>query len=303
MSDLATAVRELRPSLHRCCARLMGSVIEGEDVVQDTLAKALVAAPALDASGLKRWLFRVAHNRALDLLRARNIRLATSLEDIDDPEDPAAVDPATSVIQQEAVLTAVSRFSELPLVQRAVVILKDVLDESLAEIADLLELSVDGVKGHLARGRAGLKSINATSKTAAVSRPASADVARYVEMFNRRDWDGLRALLADDVRLKQSDYAVRTVDADLFFTFYAERPPQRVAAAWLETREVIAVHDGATNRPSHFMWLEWRDGRISFIRDYRYVPYVVMEAELITSSPSAERSFQDSGCGADRTRS
>lgn len=280
MSEFASAIQDLRPTLHRYCARLMGSVIDGEDVVQDVLAKALVAAPALEAAALKRWLFRVAHNRALDLLRARNLRLADSIDDHDDLVDPSAADPAEALMRTEAVRTAVSRFGELPLTQRAVVILKDVLDESLDGIADLLGLSVDGVKGHLARGRAGLKAINART-AAATTRPASDDVARYVEMFNRRDWDGLRAVLAGDVRLKQSDYPVRSEDADLFFTFYAKSPPRRVAAAWLDGREVIAVYDTPTAEPSHFMWLEWRDGQITYIRDYRYVPYVVTEAELI----------------------
>jgi len=280
MSEFAAAIQDLRPALHRYCARLMGSVIDGEDVVQDVLAKALVAAPALEAAALKRWLFRVAHNRALDLLRARNLRVADSIDDHHDLVDPSATDPTETMMRTEAVRTAVSRFGELPLTQRAVVILKDVLDESLGGIADLLGLSVDGVKGHLARGRAGLKAINARTGPAA-TRTASDDVARYVEMFNRRDWDGLRALLAGDVRLKQSDYAVRSEDANLFFTFYAKSPPRRVAAAWLDGREVIAVYDTPTAEPSHFMWLEWRDAQISFIRDYRYVPYVVTEAELV----------------------
>jgi RNA polymerase sigma-70 factor (ECF subfamily) len=280
MSEFASAIQDLRPTLHRYCARLMGSVIDGEDVVQDVLAKALVAAPALEAAALKPWLFRVAHNRALDLLRARNVRAADSIDDHDDLVDLSATDPAEAMMRTEAVRTAVSRFSELPLTQRAVVILKDVLDESLAEIADLLGLSVDGVKGHLARGRAALKAINTRTEPAA-ARSSSDDVARYVEMFNRRDWNGLRALLAADVRLKQSDYPVRTEDANLFFTFYAKSPPRRVAAAWLDGREVIAVYDTSAEEPSHFMWLEWRDGQISFIRDYRYVPYVVTEAELI----------------------
>ena len=54
-----------------------------------------------------------------------------------------------------------------------------------------------------------------------------------------------------------------------------------LAPAWLEGREVIAVfEDRADPKPSYMMWLEWRDGRISFIRDYRYARYVVADAEL-----------------------
>ena len=74
-AQLLALAGELRPELHRYCARLMGSVIEGEDVVQDTFARAFVALDELQkAPTLRAWLFRIAHNRALDLLRSRAIR-------------------------------------------------------------------------------------------------------------------------------------------------------------------------------------------------------------------------------------
>jgi RNA polymerase sigma factor (sigma-70 family) len=70
-------VEKLRPELHRYCARLMGSVIDGEDVVQDTFVRAFLALDELEESApMRAWLFRIAHNRALDLLRNRSIRLA-----------------------------------------------------------------------------------------------------------------------------------------------------------------------------------------------------------------------------------
>jgi RNA polymerase sigma-70 factor (ECF subfamily) len=186
-------------------------------------------------------------------------------------------------MRQEAVRTAVSRFAELPTVQRSVVILKDVLDMSLSEIAALLDLTVDAVKGHLARGRSRLREINAQARPLDDVRPASAEVMRYVALFNKQDWDGLRALLADDVKLNQSTYPPRAGRADVgrFFTIYAKFEGLWLAPAWLEGREVIAVfEDRADPKPSYVMWLEWRDGRISFIRDYRYASYVVADAEL-----------------------
>ena len=65
-AQLVALAAELRPELHRYCARLMGSVIEGEDVVQDTLVRALGALPSLDeATPLRPWLFRIAHNLSL----------------------------------------------------------------------------------------------------------------------------------------------------------------------------------------------------------------------------------------------
>jgi len=278
---------EVRPELHRYCARLMGSVIDGEDVVQDTLLRALVALQDLEETPpLRPWLFRVAHNRALDLLRSRAVRNAEPIDAASDVADPASPDPTEMLVRQEAVKTAVSRFAELPILQRSVVILKDVLDDSLTEISALLDLTVDAVKGHLARGRARLREINAHADPLADARTPSAAVARYVALFNQRDWDSLRALLADDVKLSQSSHSLRVGRADvgLFFTIYASYAKSDdvwLAPAWLEGREVIAVfEDRADPKPSYMMWLEWRDGRISFIRDYRYVRYVVADAEL-----------------------
>jgi RNA polymerase sigma-70 factor (ECF subfamily) len=282
---------ELRPELHRYCARLMGSVIEGEDVVQDTLVRALAAMPSLDrATPLRSWLFRIAHNRALDLLRGRVLRQTDSMESAADVADPAHPDPVEMLMRQQAVKTAVSRFAELPILQRSVVILKDVLDESLREIAALLDLTVDAVKGHLARGRARLREINATAVALPAAPTASAAVLRYVALFNQRDWDGLRALLADDVKLNQSSYPVRTGKADvgMFFTIYARSDAVWLAPAWLEGREVIAVFDDrADTKPSYVMWLEWRDDRVSYIHDYRHVRYVAADAELTIAADAA----------------
>jgi RNA polymerase sigma factor (sigma-70 family) len=275
----------LRPELHRYCARLMGSVIDGEDVVQDTFTRAFAALDDLEEDApMRAWLFRIAHNRALDLLRGRAVRMTEPIDAAAEVVDQASPDPVEMLMRQEAVRTAVSRFAELPTLQRSVVILKDVLDEQLSEIAALLDLTVDAVKGHLARGRARLREINAQAATLAEARPASAAVTRYVALFNQRDWEGLRALLADDVKLVQSTYPLRAGAADvgMFFGIYSRSAPVRLAPAWLDGREVIAVYeDPQAAKPSYLMWLEWRDGRIGFIRDYKYVRYVIDDAELV----------------------
>ncbi len=94
-SELLALAGELRPELHRYCARLMGSVIDGEDVVQDTLARAFVALDGLsEVPPLRAWLFRIAHNRALDLLRSRAIRTAEPIEAAHNVADQATPDPA-----------------------------------------------------------------------------------------------------------------------------------------------------------------------------------------------------------------
>ena len=287
-AELLALAGELRPELHRYCARLMGSVIDGEDVVQDTLSRALVALRDLEnpeeTPSLRPWLFRIAHNRALDLLRSRTVRKAEPIEAAADIADPANPDPVEVLMRREAVNTAVSRFAELPTMQRSVVILKDVLDEPLKEIAALLDITVDAVKAHLARGRARLREINAQAGPPAQARPVSPAVAHYVALFNQQNWDALRALLADDVKLQQSTYASRAGAAEVgrFFTFYAGYDGVWLAPAWLDGREVIAVFaDRNDDKPIYVIWLEWRDGHISFIHDTRYARYVIADAELV----------------------
>jgi RNA polymerase sigma factor (sigma-70 family) len=274
-AGLLAEASALRPELHRYCARLMGSTFEGEDVVQDTLVRALAALQDVaEPPALRPWLFRIAHNRALDLLRGRTVRAAEPIDAAADVADAASPDPVEMLMRQEAVRTAVSRFAELPVPQRSVVILKDVLDQSLIEIGALQGLTVDAVKGHLARGRARLREINAQAAPPAEARPVSTAVARYVALFNQRNWEGLRALLADDVRLIQSSHPPRAGAADVgsFFTIYARIDGVWLAPAWLEGRQVIAVFEGRSDpRPSYLMWLQWRDGRI----------YVLADAELV----------------------
>jgi RNA polymerase sigma factor (sigma-70 family) len=268
----------------------MGSVIDGEDVVQDTLLRALVALQDLEElPPLRPWLFRVAHNRALDLLRGRRVQKTEPLDAAAEVADPDHPDPLEKLMRQEAVATAVSRFADLPVLQRSVVVLKDVLDESLTDIATLLGLSIDAVKAHLARGRARLRDINAQAGPHADVRPPSAAVSRYVTLFNQQDWGTLRTLLTEDVKLSQSTHSLRVGRAEvgMFFTIYAQSPEVWLAPAWLDGQEVIAVFENrADARPSYMMWLEWADGRIKFIRDYRYVRYVIAEVELVLARDS-----------------
>ena len=242
-------------------------------------------------------------NRALDLLRSRAIHASEPVEAAHGVADPESPDPVEVLMRREAVETAVSRFMELPTVQRSVLILKDMLDQSLEEIAAMLDLTVNAVKAHLARGRARLKAINAQMPAQPAPRAPSPAVARYVALFNRHDWDGLRAMLADDVRLIQSSYPLRAgaSDVGMFFGIYARSAPVRLAPAWLDGREVIAVYeDPQAAKPSYMMWLEWTDGRISFIRDYRYVRYVIDDAELVLAPdtvPPSEGTAQETAHG------
>jgi RNA polymerase sigma factor (sigma-70 family) len=122
-SEFLALVDHLRPELHRYCARLTGSVIDGEDVLQDALAKAFAAMKTKEAPHFMRaWLFRIAHNSALDLLRSRASREAASLEAAAEMADVETPDPLDVLMRQEAIETAISRFVELPTAQRSVII-------------------------------------------------------------------------------------------------------------------------------------------------------------------------------------
>jgi len=287
---LAREADAVRPELHRYAARLVGSVIDGEDVIQDALASAFAKVRSIAPdTPLRPWLFRIVHNRAIDTLRRHHTRRLEPLETAIDLADSSALDAEESLIQQETVQIALARFSMLPVPQRSAVILKDVLGESLADIAALLELSVDAVKAHLSRGRAGLQSVS-ESPPESPMRP-SAEILNFAALFNARDWTALRHLLAEDVRLRQARRAEVSGSSEVgrFFTYYAQYPQVWVAPARLEGREILLVCSEPSSVPDYFMLLEWRDQEITLIRDHRYATYMMEGAAVAPVATSGER--------------
>lgn len=274
-------VADLRPELHRYCARMTGSIADGEDVVQDTLARAYYA---LSEEGelppLRPWLFRIAHNRAIDFRRRYDQRMQQPLELVEASlRDPAA-DPEDVVARERAVAAAISQFVELPPVQRSCVILKDVLEQALDEIAELLGITVPAVKSALHRGRQRLRELRVAPVSPGAASP---DVVRYTRLFNARDWDAVRALLAEDVRLDLVSRVQRAGRRDVgsYFTNYDKASNWHVAPAWLDGREVVAVSLGPDRAPAYFVELVWAAGAIIKIHDFRYVPYIAEEAAII----------------------
>jgi RNA polymerase sigma factor (sigma-70 family) len=277
-------VADLRPELHRYCARMTGSVADGEDIVQDTLARAYYLLPEMnELPAFRPWLFRIAHNRALDHLRRYEARMVEPLEAVRDTAIDPAPEPGDAMAHQQAVRLAVSRFVELAPAQRSCLILKDVLGHSLEEIGALLELSLSAVKASLHRGRLRLRQLAATAPPEPLRRETSSTVARYVALFNARDWDGVRALLAQDVQLDLLSRAQRAGRAvGDYLTNYERIHDWALVPAWLEGREVIAVFRAPGDaRPAYFIELTVENGKVRFIRDYRYVPYVLQDAELV----------------------
>ncbi|HZR35570.1 MAG TPA: sigma-70 family RNA polymerase sigma factor [Nevskia sp.] len=276
-------VADLRPELHRYCARMTGSVADGEDIVQDTLARAYYLLPEMqEVPEFRPWLFRIAHNRALDHLRRYEVRMNQPLDESHENAADPSPDPGEVLAHQQAVRLAVSRFVELAPAQRSCVILKDVLGHSLEEIGALLELSLPAVKAALHRGRLRLRELAAAPADAAAPRRGSPVVARYVELFNARDWDGVRALLAEDVQLDLVTRAQRAGRAvGNYLHNYDLIAGWRLAPAWLEGREVIAVFRApGDTQPGYFIELRVEENRVRFIHDFRYVPYILRDAVL-----------------------
>src|SRR5258708_7377222 len=142
-------IAQLRPRLHRYCSRMTGSVLDGEDLVQDAMFEAYRKLDQFDDSRpLAPWLFHIAHNRCIDFLRRRVARDVAEANAAVPDSVPAAV-PASLGIRP-----AIERLVlMLPPKERACVLLKEVFDYSLEEISELLGSTIGGVKAALNRGR------------------------------------------------------------------------------------------------------------------------------------------------------
>ncbi len=277
-------VDELRPELHRYCARMTGSVFDGEDIVQDTLAKAYYALGQMrEPPNLKPWLFRIAHNTAMDFLKRYERRHVEPVPDLPEraERDDAGVDP-------ELVEAALTVFVELPPVQRAAIVLKDVLGHSLEEVATTMGTSVGAVKAALSRARANIapRSISPSRRTTpALSAQERANLQRYVDLFNDRNWAALRTLLTEEARLEQVSLVQRRVKDAGYFDRYAEILKSEDIHAVLGFADGFATiamfRSASSNEPAYFVLLEWEDGRISRIRDYRYVDYIADGAHFL----------------------
>src|SRR5215467_8828966 len=146
----------------------------------------------------------------------------------------------------------------------------------------MLGLSAPAVKSALHRGRERLRDICATSD-APTSTPSSPALVRYAALFNARDWDGVRAMLVDDVKL---DLVSRWKTAgrrkvSKYFTNYDGVTDWHLVPGWLDGREVLAVlrkPDDA--RPAYFIELSLVDGRVAVIRDFRLLSNIWHVAEI-----------------------
>ncbi|HEY4366134.1 MAG TPA: RNA polymerase sigma factor [Steroidobacteraceae bacterium] len=268
---------EMRPRLHRYCARMVGSVFDGEDVVQEALAKAVEALPSAgNIEKAEAWLFAIAHNTALDALRRRKRRAEVTLES-DSPDIPDSATEADSWIAATASLATIM---QLPVIQRSTVVLMDVLEYSLAETVEILGTTLPAVKAALHRGRVRLKSL---SEAGSPEQPElrgeeQARLRSYADSFNTRDFDTLRNLLAEDVRLdlvNRLRLAGRK-DVSVYFGRYGESSDWEFSAGLAEGRPALLVSNpqNTSDVVDYVVLLDWSNGRIRSIRDFRYAKYI-----------------------------
>src|SRR5262249_20851150 len=277
----------LRPKLHRYCARMVGSGIDGEDVLQEALLKAVEAFPGAAAIGnLEAWLFRIAHNTALDFLRSR-VRQQRVVGD----EDVAMIaDPVDEIHQRQAAAAALHAFMRLPVAQRSTVILKDVLGYSLEEIGGITKSTIPAVKAALHRGRDGLRAAAQEPDDRSppiLSEAERARLSAYVQCFNARDFDSVRNMLAEDIRLELVNKTHLTGRSEVgrYFGNYADARDWRFQLGFVDRRPAIVASDPSApaRRPTYFVLLHWSMGHIDLIRDFRHAPYVMEAAEVILS--------------------
>jgi RNA polymerase sigma-70 factor (ECF subfamily) len=289
-------IEEHRVALTGHCYRMLGSVLDADDAVQDTMFRAWKAIDRFDRrSSLRTWLYRIATNVCLDALKDRPRRarplegpLGTTedllvekprehwLEPIPDAMAiPSDSDPSEEAILRESIrLAFVHALQHLPPKQRAVLILTQVLGWSAAEVAEGLDSTVASVNSALQRARETLarRNIELGGRAPALSHEQADLVSRYVDAFERYDIDALTKLLHEDATMSMPPY-------DLWLQGHA------AIAGWLAGRgagcrgsrlvptaangwPAFGQYRDGGRTPWGLVVLELRDGRVSGLNTY-----------------------------------
>jgi RNA polymerase sigma-70 factor, ECF subfamily len=225
-------LEQYRRELTGYCYRMLGSGFEAEDAVQETMLRAWRAAEGFEGrSSVRSWLYRIATNICLDMLRGRQRRAlpidlgpasppVEALLGAPHPDDiwitpisdatvlPEHGDPAEIAVARDTIrLAFVTALQHLPARQRATLILCEVLKMPAAEAAATLGTSVAAVNSALQRARATLAALPEEQRPAAVDEDQSELLAKYVEAFQQYDMERLVTLLHDDALMTMPPFA------------------------------------------------------------------------------------------------
>jgi RNA polymerase sigma-70 factor (ECF subfamily) len=243
--ELEAQLEQHRVELTAYCYRMLGSPFEAEDAVQETFLRAWRSFERFEGrSALRSWLYRIATNVCLDLLNGRNRRArpmdlgpagepdianlhtlpeVTWIEPVPDGRVLPDGDPAEVAVEREAVrLAFVAALQQLPPRQRAVLILREVLRWSAAEVAELLETSVASVNSALQRARATLEAndVSPSGTTPSVDAADAELLARYVEAFEAYDMGALMDVIQEDARQSMPPFDLWLRGRDDIFTWW-----------------------------------------------------------------------------------
>lgn len=295
-----------RSELTGYCYRMLGSVFEAEDAVQDTMVRAWKSAGGFQGrSSLRSWLYRIATNVCLDALNGRNRRARPM--DLQGPGRPviealgapltesawiepipdrmlfnaAAADPAEVAAVRESVrLAFLAALQHLPPRQRAVMILRDVLRWSAAEVAELLDTTVASVNSASQRARATLADLQEQGAESQPPDDALEDehralLERYVDAFERYDMASLVALLHEDATQNMPPFSLWLRGRDDLIAWYVG-PGAECEGSVLRAVEVNGLPGFAQyRRDPQGGWSGWaiqvlelRDGRVAHITSF-----------------------------------
>jgi RNA polymerase sigma-70 factor, ECF subfamily len=279
LEEFARLADPFRPELLVHCYRMLGSLHDAEDLVQETYLRAWRAYGGFEGrSSLRVWLYRIATSACLTALEHRSRRvlpsgLGTASDAPDEPPalapetdwvrplpgraiDPMAADPAAIVASRGSVrLALIAAMQLLPAKQRAVLILRDVLAWRAAEVADLLGTSTASVNSALQRARARLERVAPAEDD--LAEPAEPDrrrlLDRYMSAFENADLDVLLRLLRDDVTMEMPPHAT---------WFRGRETVGRFIAAHVFTEPGVfrTLRTAANGDPALATYLRGRDG-------------------------------------------
>jgi len=277
-------VTHIRADLHRYCARMTGSVFDGEDVVQEALFEAYGKIATLaEPEALRSWLFSIAHNRCIDFLRRQRARARAEKQFAEDDESMLPVEPSGRGVRRAVEQLVIN----LPAKQRACVLLRDVFSYSHKEIAELVDSTVGSVKVSLNRGRAKLAALPDEPASTPERRhdpKLSQLLERYIELFNRRDWDGVRALTSADARLRVADcFTGRLGDSPYFIEYEAKDTIWKMEMAEVDGQPAAVIFNRRNGKwePAHAVRIVMSNGSIQRIADYYACPWVLPAATSV----------------------
>jgi RNA polymerase sigma-70 factor (TIGR02960 family) len=212
-TDLNTAMDRHRRELHVHCYRMLGSFEEAEDLVQETFLRAWRARESFGGGeGLRAWLYKIATNACLDALRSRARKPVHSYADLPylqpypdrllDEIAPTEEEPEAAAVARETIsLAYVAMIQLLPGRQRAVLILRDVLEWSAAETAEMLDMTVASANSALQRARATIADQSLPASAGELNDDERALLERYMDAHMRADVDAAVAITRDDIRI------------------------------------------------------------------------------------------------------